>query len=294
MQYLKYIILLIIILMSCSEQPKPKNNNINIITSIAPLAEFTEKIGGTKVNVSTMIPPGASPHTYAPRPNQLIELTKAHIYIKVGTPIEFELVWLKKLLTMNTQILIIDASKDIDLIESNHIHDHKHEHNHAPKHSDPHIWLSPLNAKIIVENIYQGLSSNDSKNKIYYQTRKNKYLKKLDDLYKSIKQDLKNIENNKFMTYHPSWGYFARDFNLEQISVEEKGSEPTAKGIQNLIIQAQKNNITYIIASPQFNTNSAELIVREIKGHVILISPMEKNYISNLLKLSEVISNKHK
>ncbi|MCK4756420.1 zinc ABC transporter substrate-binding protein, partial [candidate division WOR-3 bacterium] len=94
----------------------------------------------------------------------------------------------------------------------------------------------------------------------------------------------------RFMVYHPSWAYFARDYNLEQIPIEKGGKEPTARSIQFLIEQARIQNIRVIFASPQFNTESAEVIAREIKGQVVLIDPLQKDYITNMKKIARVLS----
>jgi len=276
---------LLILILGCSLQEQ-KTDRVNVVVSINPLVEFVEKIGGEKITVSIMVPPGTSPHTYEPTPSQLKNVSKAKMYVKVGSPIEFELTWLSKILSTNKDMLFVDASPGIELVSVEH--GHPHEGNRRERY-DPHIWLSPRNAKIMVENIYGGLISADPKNKKYYTQNKEKYLKELDDLDHNIEQLLAEKINRKFMVYHPAWGYFAKDYNLEQISVEVEGKEPTAKGIQHLIEQANEHNIKIIFASPQFNTESAEVIAREIDGRVVLINPLEKDYISNMEKVAQAL-----
>ena len=92
------------------------------------------------------------------------------------------------------------------------------------------------------------------------------------------------------MVYHPAWTYFAKTYNLEQITIEEEGKEPTARGMRNLIDQAKQHNIKVIFASPQFNTESAEVIAKEIEGRVVLISTLEKDYMANLGRVSKALS----
>lgn len=283
------IFLLLILTASCSMQEMTKES-IKVVVSIPPLAEFVEKIGGDRVSVSVMVPPGASPHTYEPMPSQLVEVSKAKIYMKVGTPIDFELVWLDKIVSTNRDMLVVDASTGIELtdIKSESIHSSENEP-HSGR-FDPHIWLSPRNAKVIVNNIYRGLVETDPANEEYYSVKKEAYLRELDTLNRDIEQILAGLKKRKFMVYHPAWGYFARDYNLEQIPVEAEGKEPGARDIQHLIDQAKKYDIKTIFVSPQFNIKSAEVIAKEIKGRVILIDPLSRDYITSLRKLAEELS----
>ena len=284
-----FILFIILIFTTGCPQQEKKSNKINVVVSIMPLAEFAEKVGRDKASVSVMVPPGASPHTYEPTPGQLVKLSKAKLYVKVGSPIEFELVWLDKILSANKDIFVVDVSYGIEFM--NVVYKHNHEQNeHHYIGDDPHIWLSPKNAKIMVENIYNGFVSIDLDNKEYYLENKRSYLRELGELDLEIEILLADKINRRFMVYHPSWAYFARDYNLEQIPIEKGGKEPTARSIQFLIEQARIQNIRVIFASPQFNTESAEVIAREIKGQVVLIDPLQKDYITNMKKIARVLS----
>lgn len=244
---------------------KSESEMIGLVVSILPLADFVENVGKDKVEVTVMVPPGASPHTYEPTPSQLRELSKAKIYVKVGSGVEFELVWMDKLIEVNQNMLICDSSRGVQL-----------------RGKDPHIWLSPLNAKIQVENIYEALVNIDPANKEYYAQNKENYLKKLDELDRKIGDGLSGIKTRKFMVFHPAWGYFARDYDLEQIPIEKEGKEPTVKGLAKLIDQAKTNSITVVFVSPQFSTESAETIAKEIGGRVAFINPLARDYLINM------------
>ncbi|MCG2737244.1 MAG: zinc ABC transporter substrate-binding protein [Candidatus Methanoperedenaceae archaeon] len=288
------LIILLVIFTGCVEVPQTEkeiNKRIGVVVSILPQAEFVEKVGGDKVQVVVMVPPEASPHTYEPTPSQLKEVSKAKMYAKVGSGVEFELAWMDKIISVNKGMLVIDCSKRMELIEGEHDgepHEHKEEHEHHGV--DPHIWLSPKNAKIMVENIYQGLIQIDPANQEYYARNKEKYLQELDELDNEITQALSGKKNRKIMVYHPAWAYFARDYGLEQIPIEGEGKEPTPQGIANLIKQAKENNITVIFASLQFSTKSAEVVAKEIDGEVVLISPLEKSYLENMRKVAEAFA----
>jgi zinc transport system substrate-binding protein len=275
-----FILLILLFNVVCTSDIQTEK--INIVVSILPLAEFAEKIGGERVQVSVMVPPGATPHTYEPTPSQLVDVAKAKMYVKVGSPIDFEITWFDKIHSMNTSMVICDASQGLELVQD--IDDSNHET------YDPHVWLSVKNAKIMVKNIYTCLCAIDSTNTAYYAKNLEKYLSELGSLDSETAQLVSAKSNRQFIVFHPAWTYFARDYNLIQIPIEVQGKQPTAKSIQHLIEYARKNNIKIIFTSPQFSTESVKVIAREIGGRVIFIDPLEKNFVSNMRTVAQALS----
>ncbi|MBA7486288.1 High-affinity zinc uptake system binding-protein ZnuA [subsurface metagenome] len=255
-----------------------------VAVTILPLADFVENIGGEKVAVTIMVPLGANPHTYEPTPSQMVALSRAKMYAKVGSGVEFELVWMDKLVAANKKMLVIDCSTGVQLQKI--AGEHRHEHGAI----DPHIWMSPLNAQIMVQNICGGLVEVDPDNRAYYEQNRDIYLQKLAKLDQDIRNGLSRVASRTFMVYHPAFGYFARDYNLTMLPVEEEGKEPTAAGLAHLIKQAKEHNIKVVFAEPQFNPQSAKVIADAIGGKVVFINPLAKNYIVNLrLLLRELV-----
>lgn len=267
---------------SCAKKEEG-SGKIAVAVSILPQAEFVERVGGEKVKVSVMVPPGADPHTYEPTPSQLAALSKAKLFAKVGSGVEFELAWMDKLTATNPDMLVVDCARGIELMEIEG--EHEAEHHHQGK--DPHIWLSPKNAKIMVENICHGLIQVDPENKGYYLQNKDEYLSELDKLDEEIRNSLARITRRSFIVFHPAWGYFARDYGLKQIPVEVEGKEPSVKDIANLIAEAKKHEIKVIFASPQFNVKGAEVIAKGIKGRVVFVDPLARDYVANLSLVRE-------
>ena len=274
-------------------QRKSESEVIGVAVTIPPLADFVEQVGAGHVRVTVMVPPGANPHTWEPTPRQLVELNRARLYVKVGSGLEFELVWVDKLLEMNKDIAVVDTSKGIQLFKMVHEDTteakkgnprlpEEHGAEHHDKGYDPHIWLSPRNVTIMVENIYHALVSIDPTHQAEYTVNKALYLGKLDELDRSIRGHLKEVNNGKFMVFHPSWGYFARDYGLKQIPIEIEGKEPSPRDLIQLVEQAKKLNIKVIFVSPQFSTKSAEVIAREIGGRTVFVDSLAQNYIENM------------
>ena len=262
-----------------SNGPKDK---IEVIVSLGPQVEFVKAVGGDKVEVTLMVPPGADPHTYEPLPDQLNHVSKAQMYVEVGTPVEFELNYMDKLKSLNPSMLVVNSSRGIDLIPN--IAENENS-------SDPHVWVSPKNAKIMVENIYQGLVKIDPNNTGYYTTNRDNYIVQLDELDANITKSLEGKENSQIIVYHPAWAYFCKDYNLHQIPIESEGKEPTSQEIAAVIDFARKNNVKVIFIEPQYSPKSAEVIASEINGKVLKIDDLAQNYIENLKNVTETFSN---
>jgi zinc transport system substrate-binding protein len=271
------VLLVAAVLPGCTNtQPSPPSSaETTVVVTIPPQQEFVERVGGDRVQVVLLVPPGADPHTYEPTPGQLAEVADADMYAAVGSGVEFELAWLDRIASLNPGMAIIDCSEGVDLIASP-----------DGRGTDPHIWLSPRNAGIMVENIYQGLAGVDPGNASYYRRNADTYLLDLDALDKEIAAALKGKENRTIMVYHPSWGYLARDYNLTVIPIESEGKEPAPRDIADLIRQAEEENISVIFASPEFSTRSAQAVAREINATVVLASPLEKNYLENMRRVA--------
>ena len=257
----------------CTGTDGQDDGKIVVAVTIPPEQEFVERVGGDHVRVILLVPPGADPHTYEPPPGVIADLADADIYAVVGSGIEFELAWKDKIAAMNPGMLIVDCSRGIDLISTG-------EEDHSG--TDPHIWLSPGNAKVMVENICQGLIEVDPANADEYRRNADTYQGELDALDREIAGALAESGVEKIMVYHPSWAYFARDYGLEEIPIENEGKEPSPRGIEHLIKQAKEEHITVIFASPEYSTRSAEVIADEIGGTVVLVSPLAKDYLANM------------
>ncbi|HII03094.1 TPA: zinc ABC transporter solute-binding protein [Methanosarcinaceae archaeon] len=274
---------------------------IVVAVSALPQAEFVEKIGGDRVKAVVLIPPGASPVTHEPTPRQLQEVSEARMYAIVGSGLPFEEVWLDKIEAVNSEMLIVDCSKGIELRElaaHNH-HDELEgesagedaaEHEAEHEGLDPHIWTSPANAKVMVENIYEGLVEIDPENEAYYAENRDSYLEELDALDARIRAKLEGHEERNFMVFHPSWGYFAAEYGLTMIPIEIEGKEPSVQDLANLISEAKEKNVKVIFVQAQFSTRSVEAIADEIGGEVVVVDPLAKDYISNMDEVSDIFA----
>ena len=243
----------------------PADGRRVVFVTIPPLAEFAERIGGDRVRVEVMIPAGADPHTYEPTPRQLTRLSAAQLYAQIGSGVDFEKLWMPRLAAINPQMRVINCGAGIPLVDG-----------------DPHIWLSPRHARVMARALAAGLSQVDPSHAADYAEGCESYVAQLDELDQFLAQGLSAAGVERFMVYHPSWGYFARDYGLEQISVEHEGKEPTARHLAHVIEVMRAARIGTIFVSPQFDRRSAAAVAAELGARVRMVDPLSRTYLAEL------------
>lgn len=274
--------------------------NINAVVSILPEKTFVKAIGGDRINVSLMVLPGNSPHTYEPKPSQMKNIARAQLYFAIG--VEFEKVWLAKFKDLNPQMQIIDLSQSIRKRMMAETHDEEHhetqkvhhedtDHDHEHQGTDPHIWTTPANVKIIAKHIYDALQKADPENAAYYKKNYHAFIDLVEKTDARIKKSLSTVsKGTKFMVFHPSWGYFAQAYDLIQLPVEVAGKEPKPRELIELIKEARKENVKAIFTQPEFSDSIAQVMAKELHIKVIKVSPLAENWSENLIKISNAIA----
>ncbi len=269
------------------------NAQVSTVVSILPQKYFVNQIGGDKVGVEVMVTPGSSPVTYEPKPSQMTVLSKADLYFSISAP--FEKRWLSRFqdAAQNTDFVAMD--KDIQkhpvAAHDHEEHDTHGHHNHDKKKNlDPHIWLSPTLAKTIAAHIKDALVEADKTNAAFYENNYKRFLQKVEALDTKIKNLLQNRNSDKFIVFHPSWGYFARDYGLTQVPVEIEGKAPKQKDLIQLIDFAKDHGIKAVFVAPEFSQKSAQTIAKSIGGKTITVSPLSPEWEQNLLRMAQELS----
>jgi zinc transport system substrate-binding protein len=285
-------ILLSLLFINCgSPGPDSSNKKYQITVSILPQKYFVHRIVGednSDFDIQIIIPPGHSPATYAPTPQQMRALSHSQLYFRIGH-IPFEKAWMKNIAANNPQLKIIDTSVGVDLIKTGESEDDPHQdHHHAG--IDPHIWLSPRAVKIQAKHIFDAIIEIDGENQEFYKENYRLFLRDIDRLDREIKAVLEQYRGRKFMVFHPAWSYFAREYGLEQLPIEVEGKAPNPANLKKIIDIAGKENIRIIFVQKQFDTNSARAVAAEIGGQVVKIDPLALDWLENMKGIAEQIS----
>ena len=240
-----------------------------------------------------MVPKGSSPETYDPVPQQLVSLGDSKAYFRIGY-IGFEQTWMDRLMNNTPHIQVFDTSKGIDLILNNN--DHGHGNGHSPHDGhihavEPHIWNSTANALIIAGNTYKALSQLDKANDAYYMARYDSLCQRIQHTDSLIRQQLSSPEAAKaFMIYHPALSYFARDYGLHQISIEEGGKEPSPAHLKELIDLCRAENVQVIFVQPEFDKRNAETIAQQTGTKVVPINPLSYDWEEEMLNVAQALA----
>ena len=264
---------------------------ISVAVTIPPYREFAEAVGGDRVRVMVMVPAGASPHTYEPTPGQLRALAETPLYLSVGSGIEFEDAWMESLTAVNPGMQVVDTSAGITFLCPNGVDTAVAATTACADDEiryDPHVWLSPTNARIIARNIADAYIAYAPDDAAYFEEQFVAYDAKLKHLDTNIANSFTGTDATTVLVYHPAWGYYAERYGLDMHSVETDGKEPSPAYLRQIIANAEENNIPVIFASPESPTRNAEAIADEIGGNVIYVSPLAENYTDNLVQVTDV------
>lgn len=267
----------------CASQPVSQTGNPKplVAVSIVPQETFVKAVAGDLVDVVTMVPPGKSPENYAPIPQDIEKFSNASIYFTIGVPTESSNI-LPKSKELNKNIKIVKMNDEVKKTYA--------EREFVPGSRDPHIWLSPKRAKIMVEVILKELTEIDAKNKSVYEENAKKYILQLDELDQQIKNSLANLTNKTFIVYHPSFGYFADDYGLKMLSLEEEGKEATAKDYEQKINEAKQQGIKVIFYQAEIDSKQSKAFAGELGGSTEQVSPLAPDYIENLRKTADTFA----
>ena len=239
------------------------SNRVLVAASIAPLADFVRQVGGSRVEVNTLVPPGASPHTYELKPSQVKQVSRARLLVLNGAGLEY---WAEKLVRAagNPALEIVDTSRGVPLLDA------------GARGANPHIWLDVRQAMSQVKHIGEALVRADPGHAREYRANAARYLAALEGLDREIEAEVNTWERRQFIAFHPAWVYFGRRYGLEQVAVIERspGHEPSPKELAQIVETARRIGARAIFAEPQLSPKAAEAIARESGARVLFLDPL--------------------
>lgn len=283
------ILVCLMVLTACASEPRQASSQASsavqaqkpvVAVTVVPEATFAKAVCGNLVEVITTVPPGCDPETYEPTPKEKEDFSRARLYFAIGVPTE--------------KANILPAAAEIETMKIVKLQDavaKKYPDRTFPSGGrDPHIWLSPKRAKVMVETIAQQCGELDPPHKVQYEKNAQDYSKQLDELDSDLKKIFSKIDSKSFLVFHPAFGYLAQDYGLTMYSLEEEGKEATPQHLQEMADLAKKQNIRAVFYQEEIDSKQSEAFAEEIGGKTVELSPLASNYIDNLKKMANTMA----
>lgn len=250
----KLIFIIILFLSACS--PKTNSDKIQVITTFYPLAYFTDRIGGDRVEVVNLTENSGDAHHFEPVMQDRIKIEEADMFVYNGLGLEE---WVEDVLkSVENDLLVVDSSSDM-------------------KSEDPHIWLDPVLAKQQAISIYNGLIALDAQNKAFYESNMEALIKEFDDLITQFEDDLVNVDDKTVFIDHLTFYYLQNRFNFKQYSLSGfiPETDPSFHDLDNLIQEIEKQNAGYFLVSENQTEKISDTIKKETDIEVLEYYSME-------------------
>lgn len=248
------------------------SGNLSVAVGIPPLAEFAEVVGGDQVRVTVILPAGADPHTFEPTPREVVDISRADLILAVGSHLPFEDRLLQGLTGIQSAPTVVNLSEGVTPIDQ-----------------DPHDWLSLVNARSMVNITTDAFCAKDRAHCGAYSINRDAYLSKLQGADDRIRGTLAQARITTFLVVHPAWGYFAREYGLTELAIEEEGKEPSPSELARLVQIARDAGVRVVFAEPQFSRREADTFAAQINGRVETIDPLAKDYVDNLVRVAQLL-----
>ena len=278
---------LVLILASGCVKKQEKGTKDSITVSILPQKYFIEQMVGNRYVVNVVLKDGANHESYEPTMHQVQELEKSGLYLMLHGN-AFDKVWADRLKERNPQMQVVDLSKDIDLIASGECSGHDGDSDAHEAHSsgtDPHIWVSPSTAKVMIANIRDALNEFFPADSLLISEGYNKLKTRLDSMDLHYKRSLAPFAGKTFMVYHPATSYLARDYGLKELAIETEGKEPSVASLKDLIEEGRSSQVNLILMQQEFDNRQVAIAAQETGATVVLFNPMAYDWFEESEKL---------
>jgi len=279
---MKRLFLLFLFVVAVGCQKSSEESSRTVVVSIAPLATFAEKIAGDQIEIVTLVPAGADPHSWSPTPRQIDRVNQADLWFRLGEIGEEQLLRAVK----GRDLAILDVREGVELIyDPDHVCPHCQQHHSG---ADQHIWLSPRVAQTISQTMAAALIEHYPKLEDEIETGLEQWLLELRQLDREITAKVQGCKT--ILTSHAAYGYFARDYGLTQISIEVAGKEPTPQQLANMMRRAQASRARCIFVQPQTNQKGAERVAHQLGLKIRVADPLATDYAESLRQLAQDLS----
>lgn len=263
--------LVCLVVLAGSADPLPASEPLQVVATIPVLKEFADRVGGPHVRVVSLLSGTENEHTYSPKPSDLVAVRKAQVFIQIGMGLE---VWVDALVRNagNRNLLVVTTSDKLAR-EAAAVQDTE-AHGHGA--GNPHVWLDPENAKVMVGQIAAVLADSDPGHAEVYRANRERYVREIDALEAELGSRLQRVTDRRIVVHHPAWPYFARRFGFVIAGeiILQSGTEPSARHMQGLIGTIREGRIRVIVSEPQLNQKLPQMLARETGARVVVLTAM--------------------
>lgn len=247
-----------------------------VAVTIPPQKAFVEAVCGDLAEVIVLVPPGNSPGNYEPTPQEMASFSKAAVYFTIGVPTEKA-----NILPKAGDVNIVDLAAEVSKVYP--------DLEFSPGNRDPHIWLSPKRVNVMIDAIESAMSTLDPKNAVTFSQNADQFIRQLKAADEHIQGELQSAQRSTFIAFHPSCGYFADEYGLDMLSLEEDGKEATPQHLQDMIDRAKQEGIKVVFSQAEIDSKQPDVFAEEIGGKKIMLEPLSSDYIANLEAMGQAI-----
>ncbi len=281
------LIAMLALLVGCGSAKTADSAKMKVVTTVYPVYDLAKHVGGDKIDLHLLVPPGAEPHDWEPTANDLKEIGTAKVFLYSGAGLEPTDKLLAKDVTRDAAV--VEVSKGLELLPEHHDedgdedHDHhnhdadeKHEHHHHGE-FDPHVWLDPMNVAKEVDTVVAAFSAADPANKAYYEDNGKKYKEELTKLDQDFQKALKDVPNRNLVVSHEAYGYLAHRYGFEQLGILgiDADAEPTPEQMAKIVEFVRAHNVKTIYSEELISPKLADAIAKESGAKVTVLNPIE-------------------
>jgi zinc transport system substrate-binding protein len=267
----KHIIFIVIVavvaLAGCDRSEHTTSTKLQVVTTLFPLFDFARIIAGDRADVTMLLPPGMEPHSFEPKPNDIVRISKAGLFVYTNRYME---PWAETILKGidRKRLNVVDAGQGVSFLKGSPMdaHDH-HEHgDHGAEIMDPHIWLDFGNAVQIVNNLLAGFTAADPDNSSLYRNNAAVLISRLHELDQRYRDRLSSCTTRVFLHGgHYTFGYLARRYGLEYRSLSgiSSESEPSAAKMAAMVRQIRSAGVRYLFTEELLSPRLSETLAGE-------------------------------
>ncbi len=253
-----------------------------VAVTVPPQAWLVRQLAGNRAAVEVLLPPGSSPHTYEPTPQQVARLGGARLVVAVGHPaLPFEGRLLAALLPRQTPPRVVDMSEVAAGLSTASLAD--------AVAGDPHLWLSPAVMRATATAVAAALSDLDPAGSDLYRQHLASVVAAIDRVDADLRRELTGLPRRRFLVYHPAWGYLAREYGLEQAAVEAEGKEPSPRQLVALVERERRDGTRVLFVQRGDSEAPARALAAELGARLVTLDPLAADWPDNLRRVGAAL-----